>query len=90
MTRALLLLTVLVGLTGCRTVKFVNRNTFGEVWTVYSNTLGSDSITYCGPSGGCREAVFSSERMPAEAAAPTPTESSGQPVPSPQPQPSGP
>jgi hypothetical protein len=47
-------------LSGCTTVKFVQKNPYtGEIWTVYSH-LGSDSLTYCSPieGQGCLEAEF--------------------------------
>lgn len=56
---------------GCTSVKFVQKNPYtGEVWTVYTHALGSDSITYCPPQegGACREAVMIDGPPPPQAA----------------------
>lgn len=60
---------LLAALGGCTTVKFTQKNPWtGEIWTVYSNTLGGDSVTYCPPpeQGACREAVFTDGPPPAQ------------------------
>lgn len=55
---------------GCTQVKFVQKNPYtGEIWTVYSHALGSDTVTYCPPTEGvqCTDAEILDAPPPVEA-----------------------
>jgi hypothetical protein len=76
MNRLLTLVLLVLACQACSTVKFVVKNPWtGEVWTVYKNPFGSDTLTYCSPVEGsvCVQAEIVDSPPPAETpAAPTP------------------